>query len=160
MTITDEISFLMNVVSTILTVISFGFSCWAFVSAKKAQKYKEDIIHVKESIDLDKLCCRFLIESTNFQNKTRKYDWSKGIDTALVISPFTEILKSFASFYHLFKDQQKLRKKVQRLYIIVEVYETAKKQEKQECNNLVFEIGEILQEQVKECTKHIIQNNQ
>ena len=104
MTITDDISFWMTIGSAILTVLSFGFSYKASRSAKKAKEYKEETILIKESVDLEKLTCRFSIESTNFQNKTRKHNWNRGIDTALIISPFAEILKSFAPFYHLFKE--------------------------------------------------------
>ena len=158
MTITSELSFWLNIVSTILTIISFGLSWWAHCSAKKAKRYKDETIHIKDSFELDKLTIKFLSESSNFQNKTRKSDWFKGIDPTHVISPFVDILKSLASVYHLFSEEHKLKVKVHRLYTIVQQYERSTKQQKNECNNLIFEIGEILQQQSTECTKQIVHN--
>lgn len=158
MTITSELSFWLNIVSAILTIVSFGFSGWAYFSAKKAKQYKDETIHIKDSFELEKLTSKFLLESSNFQNKTRKSDWFKGIDTTHIISPFSDVLKSFASVYHLFSEEHKLRVKVHRLYTIVQQYERTTKQQKYECNNLIFEIGEFLQQQATECTKQIVHN--
>ncbi|MEE0805717.1 MAG: hypothetical protein U0L77_09900 [Prevotellamassilia sp.] len=158
MTITSELSFWLNIVSAILTIVSFGLSGWAYFSAKKAKQYKDETIHIKDSFELEKLTSKFLLESSNFQNKTRKSDWFKGIDPTHVISPFVDTLKALASVYHLFSEKHNLKAKVHSLYTIVQQYERATKQQKYKCNDLIFEIGEILQQQAIECTKQIVHN--
>lgn len=158
MTITNELSFWLNIVSAILTIVSFVLSCWAYLSAKKAKRYKNETIHIKDSFELDKLTIKFLSESSNFQKKTRKSNWFKGIDTTHIISPLADTLISLASVYHLFSEECELKAKVHNLYTIVQQYERSTRQQKDECNNLIFEIGGILQQQATECTKQIVHN--
>lgn len=107
MTIIDNINFWLTIISIVVTVISIVCSIISFKSAKKAKRYKEETLKFKETLDLRSLLNQFMIESQNFQNRTRNLNWYKGQDANLVINPFNKVLLSFGEYYHLILNSAK-----------------------------------------------------
>lgn len=153
---TDDLNMRLTIVSIVVTVISIGCSFWSFHSAKKANQYKKDTLQLKETMDMEKLLGKFLIESKYFQDRTRTDEWFRGIDANSIITPFIEVLHSFGSIYHLTKDPDSLKQKVHRLNVIVQDYTNAKAKLRKESNELILDISDMLQSEIHRNTNKII----
>ena len=131
--------------SIIVTVISIVFSRSSAKAAKEAKQYKKDALLVRDMFDLEGLHSRFQIGSRLFQEKTRSSQWNKGIDPNTIISPYTEVLLSFGRIYHLVKEPETLKERVHSLNKIVNSYD---KRNKEQLNDLIIEITDILQQEI------------
>lgn len=158
MTITDNINFWLTIISIVVTVISIVCSIISFKSAKKAKRYKEETLKFKETLDLRSLLNQFMIESQNFQNRTRNLNWYKGKDANLVINPFNKVLLSFGEYYHLMENVNEIKAKVHSLQDVIQPYIRFTKDVQKEINILITEITEILQEETQKRTSEIITN--
>lgn len=152
----DNINLIFTIISIVVTIISIVFSIWAFISAKKTKQYKDDTMALKETLDLESIHGKFLIESKYFMDKTRCDSWFKGNDVNSIITPFVEVLHSFGKIYHLVKSKEDLKDKVHRLNEIVQDYDKAKKYKRKECRQLVLEITETLQTEIHRNYKNTI----
>lgn len=144
----DNLNIILTGISILVTLVSIGLSIWSFNSAKKAEQYKKETLQIRDTFDLEGLLSRFQTESKYFLNNTRRKDWYKGIDINSIISPFKEVLSVFGRLYHLVKDANTLRDKVYTLNEIVEIYDKANSHQKRTANQLIFEVIEILQQEV------------
>ena len=147
---------IIDIISISVTLISIGFSVWAFRSAKKAQQYKADVLLIKESLNVESLLCKFQTESKYFLNSTRVNDWYKGIDINSIISPFKDVLSCFGALYHQIKEPEKLKEKVHELDSIVDTYTKATRDQRKQVNSLIMEITEILQSESHSNTIKVI----
>lgn len=158
MTIIDNINFWLTIISIVVTVISIVCSIISFKSAKKAKRYKEETLKFKETLDLRSLLNQFMIESQNFQNRTRNLNWYKGQDANLVINPFNKVLLSFGEYYHLMENVNEIKAKVHSLQDDIQPFIRFTKDVQKEINILITEITEILQEETQKRTSEIITN--
>ena len=158
MTIIDNINFWFTVVSIVVTVISIICSIVSFKSAKAAKKYKEDTLKFKETLDLRSLLNQFMLESQNYQNRTRDLNWYKGQDANLVISPYNKVLLSFGEYYHLMENVNEIKEKVHSLQNAIQTYTRFTKDIQKGINNLITGITELLQEETRKRTSEIITN--
>lgn len=158
MTIIENVNFWLTIISIIVTLVSIGFSIWSFSSAKSAKRYKDDVVFIKDTVELKKLMTQFLIESSTFQTNTRCTDWYKGIDVNIVISPFSEVLRSFGSVYYLFDSVDEIRSKIHTLYNYVQEYDKATRAIRKECNAIILDISDLLHRQMNANTTYIIHN--
>ena len=156
MTIIDNINFWLTIISIVVTVISIVCSIISFKSAKKAKRYKEETLKFKETLDLRSLLNQFMIESQNFQNRTRNLNWYKGQDANLVINPFNKVLLSFGEYYHLMENVNEIKAKVHSLQDDIQPYIRFTKDVQKEINNLITGITELLQEETRKRTSAII----
>lgn len=156
MTIIDNINFWLNVISIVVTVISIICSIVSFKSAKKAKRYKEETLNFKETLDLRSLLNLFMIESQNYQNRTRDLNWYKGQDANLVINPFNKVLMSFGEYYHLMENENEIKEKVHSLQNVIQPYTHFTRGVQKEINILIIEITELLQEETRKRTSEII----
>ena len=114
---------------------------------------------LKDTMDLKSLTSNFMIESQHFLKLTHSSDWFRGIDVNTVTSPFTSVLMSFGASYHLMNNGEAMKPKVRKLTSQVQVYETLDSKAKKKCQDLIFEISDLLQEEIQKCTKKIIKIN-
>ena len=156
MTIIDNINFWLTVMSIVVTVISIICSIVSFKSAKKAKRYKEVTLNFKETLDLRSLLNLFMIESQNYQNRTRDLNWYKGQDANLVINPFNKVLMSFGEYYHLMENENEIKEKVHSLQNVIQPYTHFTRGVQKEINILIIEITELLQEETRKRTSEII----
>ena len=156
MTIIDNINFWLTVISIVVTVISIICSIVSFKSAKKAKRYKEVTLNFKETLDLRSLLNLFMIESQNYQNRTRDLNWYKGQDANLVINPFNKVLMSFGEYYHLMENENEIKEKVHSLQNVIQPYTHFTRGVQKEINILIIEITELLQEETRKRTSEII----
>lgn len=158
MTIIDNINFWLTVVSIVVTIISIICTIVSFRSAKKAKQYKKDTLKFKETLDLRSLLNLFMIESQNYQNRTRNLNWYKGQDANLIISPYNKVLLSFGEYYHLMENVKEIKEKVHSLQIFIQQYTRFTKDIQKEINNLITDITELLQEETRNRTSEMIVN--
>lgn len=156
MTIIDNINFWLTIISIVVTVISIICSIVSFKSAKKAKRYKEETLNFKETLDLRSLLNLFMIESQNYQNRTRDLNWYKGQDANLVINPFNKVLMSFGEYYHLMENENEIKEKVHSLQNVIQPYTHFTRGVQKEINILIIEITELLQEETRKRTSEII----
>ena len=156
MTIIDNINFWFTVISIVVTVISIASSIVSFKSAKRAKHYKEETLNFKETLDLRSLLNLFMIESQNYQNRTRDLNWYKGQDAILVINPFNKVLMSFGEYYHLMENENEIKEKVHSLQNVIQPYTHFTRGVQKEINILIIEITELLQEETRKRTSEII----
>ena len=128
-------------------------------SAKAAKKYKEDTLKFKETLDLRSLLNKFMLESQNYQNRTRDLNWYKGQDANLVINPFNKVLLSFGEYYHLIENANEIKEKVHSLQNVIQPYTRFTKVVQKDINNLITGITELLQEETRKRTSEIIINH-
>ena len=141
----DRLNIFLTIASIVVTLISIGFSIWAYRSAKKAEQYKSDVLKIKDSLTIEGLLSKFQTESKYFQNNTRDKNWYRGKDINSIISPFKDVLSAFGGSYHLISEPEILRTKVRQLDSIVNTYDKATSDQKSLVNTLIMEITEILQ---------------
>lgn len=158
MTIIDNINFWLTVVSIVVTIISIICTIVSIRSAKKAKQYKKDTLKFKETLDLRSLLNLFMIESQNYQNRTRNLNWYKGQDANLVISPYNKVLLSFGEYYHLMENVKEIKEKVHSLQNVIQQYTRFTKDIQKEINNLITVITELLQEETRKRTTEMIVN--
>lgn len=142
--------------SIVVTVISIVCSIVSFRSAKRAKHYKEETLNFKETLDLRSLLNLFMIESQNYQNRTRDLNWYKGQDANLVINPFNKVLLSFGEYYHLIENANEIKAKVHSLQNVIQSYTCFTRGVQKEINILIIEITELLQEETRKRTSEII----
>lgn len=142
--------------SIVVTVISIVCSIVSFRSAKRAKHYKEETLNFKETLDLRSLLNLFMIESQNYQNRTRDLNWYKGQDANLVINPFNKVLLSFGEYYHLIENANEIKAKVHSLQNVIQSYTCFTRGVQKEINILIIEITEFLQEETRKRTSEII----
>ena len=159
MTIIDNINFWLTVMYIVVTVISIVCSIVSFISAKRAKHYKEETLNFKETLDLRSLLNLFMIESQNYQNRTRDLNWYKGQDANLVINPFNKVLLSFGEYYHLIENANEIKEKVHSLQNVIQPYTRFTKVVQKDINNLITGITELLQEETRKRTSEIIINH-
>lgn len=159
MTIIDNINFWLTVISIIVTTISVICTIVSSRSAKKAKQYKEETLKFKDTLDLRSLLNQFMIESQNYQNRTRDLNWYKGQDANLVISPYNKVLLSFGEYYHLMENVNEIKEKVHSLQNAIQTYTRFTKDIQKEINNLITGITELLQEETRKRTSEIITIN-
>ncbi len=152
----DKLNMWLTIISIVVTAISVGCTIWSFRSAKKANQYKKEILRLKETMDMEGLLGKFLIESKYFQDRTRSEEWYRGIDANSIISPFVEVLHYFGSIYHLTKEPEILRQKVHRLDVIVQDYTNAKYKLRKESRELIIDITDMLQSEMHRNTDKVI----
>ena len=63
---------LMVIITAIYVVATIIICYFNGKSAKAAKKYKEETLKFKETLDLRSLLNQFMLESQNYQNRTRK----------------------------------------------------------------------------------------
>ena len=143
---TDSINLWCTIISIIVTIISIITSIWSFVSAKKANLYKEDILQFRETLDLEELLSKFQTESKYFLNHTRNREWYKGIDVNTVISPFVDILSSLGNVYPMIEDSHILKNKVHTLHEKINNYEFIS-DNRSVISELILDITDILQKE-------------
>ena len=156
MTIIEYINIILTVVSIAATIVSIRYSILSCKSAKAAKKYKEDTLKFKETLDLRSLLNQFMLESQNYQNRTRDLNWYKGQDANLVINPFNKVLLSFGEYYHLMENENEIKAKVHSLQNVIQPYTRFTKDVQKEINNLITGITELLQEETRKRTSEII----
>ena len=156
MTNTESINFVLTLVSSLLTLISIICSVFSFKSARKAQQYKGEIIKYKELLDLRTLLDKFISESQNFQNRTRKTDWYKGQDASLVITPFNNVLLSFGEYYHLMTNGVEMQLKVHSLQEAIQNYSAFTMNTQKTINRLITDIIELLQKDTRSMTHEML----
>ena len=156
MTIIEYINIILTVVSIAATIVSIRYSILSCKSAKAAKKYKEDTLKFKETLDLRSLLNQFMLESQNYQNRTRYLNWYKGQDANLVINPFNKVLLSFGEYYHLIENANEIKEKVHSLQNVIQPYTRFTKDVQKEINNLITGITELLQEETRKRTSAII----
>lgn len=151
MTFIESINFWFTCVSVVVTIISIFCSIGSYKSAKKAKQYKVETLNFKGTLDLCSLLDRFRSESQNYQNRTRKVDWYRGLDPNLVISPFNNILLSFGEYYHLMTDETAIgmKSKVHSLQMQIQNFSTFTHETQKEINMLITEITELLQKETR-----------
>jgi hypothetical protein len=156
----DNLNLLLTIVSIIVTLISIVFSIWSFLSARKAEQYKEETLQLRDTFDLERLLGTFQSKSRTFQEMTREKSWYKGIDPNHIISPFKEVLSSFGRIYYLIseKDRETLKKKVHDLDQIVFDYDKAKYTDKKKVNVLIREITDILHNEIHSNTVKVVKS--
>lgn len=145
--------------SIVVTVISIVCSIVSFRSAKRAKHYKEETLNFKETLDLRSLLNQFMMESQNYQNRTRDLNWYKGQDANLVINPFNKVLLSFGEYYHLMENAKEIKAKVHSLQNVIQAYTRFTKDKQKEINNLITGITELLQKETRKRTSEIIINH-
>ena len=136
--------------------MSIRYSILSCKSAKAAKKYKEDTLKFKETLDLRSLLNQFMLESQNYQNRTRDLNWYKGQDANLVINPFNKVLLSFGEYYHLIENANEIKAKVHSLQNVIQSYTCFTRGVQKEINILIIEITELLQEETRKRTSEII----
>ena len=156
MTIIEYINIILTVVSIAATIVSIRYSILSCKSAKAAKKYKEDTLKFKETLDLRSLLNQFMLESQNYQNRTRDINWYKGQDANLVIKPFNKVLLSFGEYYHLIENANEIKEKVHSLQNVIQPYTRFTKVVQKDINNLITGITELLQEETRKRTSEII----
>ena len=156
MTIIEYINIILTVVSIAATIVSIRYSILSCKSAKAAKKYKEDTLKFKETLDLRSLLNQFMLESQNYQNRTRDLNWYKGQDANLVINPFNKVLLSFGEYYHLIENANEIKEKVHSLQNVIQPYTRFTKDVQKDINNLITGITELLQEETRKRTSEII----
>lgn len=156
MTIIEYINIILTVVSIAATIVSIRYSILSCKSAKAAKKYKEDTLKFKETLDLRSLLNQFMLESQNYQNRTRDLNWYKGQDANLVINPFNKVLLSFGEYYHLIENANEIKEKVHSLQNVIQPYTRFTKVVQKDINNLITGITELLQEETRKRTSEII----
>lgn len=159
MTIIEYINIILTVVSIAATIVSIRYSILSCKSAKAAKKYKEDTLKFKETLDLRSLLNQFMLESQNYQNRTRDLNWYKGQDANLVINPFNKVLLSFGEYYHLIENANEIKEKVHSLQNVIQPYTRFTKVVQKDINNLITGITELLQEETRKRTSEIIINH-
>ena len=97
-----------------------------------------------------------MLESQNYQNRTRDLNWYKGQDANLVINPFNKVLLSFGEYYHLMENVNEIKAKVHSLQDDIQPYIPFTKDVQKEINNLITGITELLQEETRKRTSAII----
>ena len=152
----DRLNLVFTIISIGVTLLSIVCSIWAFVSAKKAKRYKSEGLRIVEAFGLEGLLSKFQIESRYFRDKTRNKDWYKGTDVNLIISPFQDVLSSFGKLYHLVKDSENLKGKVHELNRIVHSYEKATAAQRKRANDLILEVMEVLEDTIHNNTQKVI----
>lgn len=156
MTNTESINFVLTLVSILVTVISIICSVFSFKAARKAKQYKGEIIKYKELLDLRTLLDKFISESQNFQNRTRKTDWYKGQDSSLVITPFNNVLLSFGEYYHLMTNGVEMQFKVHSLQEAIQNYSAFTMNTRKTINRLITDIIELLQKDTRSMTHEML----
>ena len=156
MTIIEYINIILTVVSIAATIVSIRYSILSCKSAKAAKKYKEDTLKFKETLDLRSLLNQFMLESQNYQNRTRDLNWYKGQDANLVINPFNKVLLSFGEYYHLIENANEIKEKVHSLQNVIQPYTRFTKVVQKDIKNLITGITELLQEETRKRTSEII----
>ena len=156
MTIIEYINIILTVVSIAATIVSIRYSILSCKSAKAAKRYKEETLKFKEALDLRSLLNQFMLESQNYQNRTRDLNWYKGQDANLVINPFNKVLLSFGEYYHLMENANEMKSKVHSLQNVIQPYTRFTKDVQKEINNLITGITELLQEETRKRTSEII----
>ena len=159
MTIIEYINIILTVVSIAATIVSIRYSILSCKSAKAAKKYKEDTLKFKETLDLRSLLNQFMLESQNYQNRTRDLNWYKGQDANLVVNPFNKVLLSFGEYYHLIENANEIKEKVHSLQNVIQPYTRFTKVVQKDINNLITGITELLQEETRKRTSEIIINH-
>ena len=97
-----------------------------------------------------------MLESQNYQNRTRDLNWYKGQDANLVINPFNKVLLSFGEYYHLIENANEIKEKVHSLQNVIQPYTRFTKVVQKDINNLITGITELLQEETRKRTSEII----
>ena len=158
MTIIEYINIILTVVSIAATIVSIRYSILSCKSAKAAKRYKEETLKFKEALELRSLLNQFMLESQNYQNRTRDLNWYKGQDANLVISPYNKVLLSFGEYYHLKENVNEIKEKVHSLQNAIQTYTRFTKDIQKEIYNLITGITELLQEETRKRTSEIITN--
>ena len=112
----------------------------------------------KAPLDLRSLLNQFMLESQNYQNRTRDLNWYKGQDANLVINPFNKVLLSFGEYYHLIENANEIKEKVHSLQNAIQTNTRFTKDIQKGINNLITGITELLQEETRKRTSEIITN--
>lgn len=145
----DKLAIVLTCVSIFVTVISIVCSIISSRSAKKANEYKEEILRMSDTLNLEGFTSKFETESNHFLDKTRPRDWYRGVEVNAIISPFKSVIISFGQYYHLITEADALRCKVHELNSIVDHYDMATGEQKRKVVDQILEITEILQDEVR-----------
>ena len=76
MTGIDKLNLVCTIISIVVTIVSIGFSIWACYSTKKAKRYREETLLLKDVFDLEGLLGRFQIGSNLFLKKSQNLQLS------------------------------------------------------------------------------------
>lgn len=145
-----------TIISIIVTIISIIFSCISIQNAKKAKQYKDEVINLKDAIEIKGITETFKEARLKFLQETRSDDWFRGKDINMVISPMESTLAKLGAVYPLMHDSQKLKDAVKISTKHLRQFDKCTKMEKRYTYDALENIDELLQDLLhKQTTKAV-----
>ncbi len=135
-----------TIISSILTAVSIVFSCISMHNAKKAKQYKDEVINLKDAIEIKGVSEIFKEARLKFLQETRMDEWYRGKDVNTVISPMESTLAKLDAVYPLMNDAQKLKDAVKTATKHLRQFDKCTKSEKRSTYDALENIGELLQD--------------
>lgn len=147
----------LTIISSVLTFISIICTIVSILNAKKAHQYKEEVVVLKDTIEVKGIVESFKNARLKFLQETRLDDWFKGIDINLVISPMERTLNDITTIYSLINDSTELKQKVSDVLLAINRYDRCKKKEKQDIIAELGDIDNLLHEILQKQTAKVIE---
>ena len=136
----------LTIISTICTAISIVFAIISICQAKKARKYKEEVINFKDALEIKAISETYKEARLKFLQETRADDWYKGKDVNLILSPMESVLAKIDSVYPLMTDSRTLKEKVNMVTSEIRQFDKCSMSSKRKTYDTLIEIGQILQD--------------
>lgn len=135
-----------TIASAILTAISIVFSIISIFQAKNAKQYKDEVINLRDAIEVKGISDKYIDAHLKFLQETRSENWNKGKNINAVISPMESALSTLAKVYPLMEDARELKRKVQNVSMLIRNFDECDKNKKKDTFADLGEIENILQE--------------
>lgn len=136
----------LTIISIISTVVSIIFAIVSICQAKKAWQYKEEVINVKDAMEIKAISETYKDARLKFLQETRADDWYKGKDVNPIISPMESALARIDSVFPLMKDSVPLKDMVNEVSSVIRQFDKSTKVSKRKTYDTLGEIGQILQD--------------
>lgn len=146
----------LTIISIICTVVSIIFAIVSICQAKKAWQYKEEVINVKDAMEIKAISETYKDARLKFLQETRADDWYKGKDVNPIISPMESALARIDSVFPLMKDSVPLKDMVNEVSSVIRQFDKCTKTSKRKAYDTLGEIGQLLQDVLHSQTKKAI----
>ena len=105
----------LTIISAFLTLGSFICSIFSFRNAKKAGQYKNEVLNLRDALEIKGITEKFIEAYLKFRQETRSDNWFQGKSRNAInaiISPLESALSSLAAIYPLMDNAIDLKSNV------------------------------------------------
>lgn len=138
----------LTIISALLTLISIVCSVISIRNAKRARDNKNEVINLKNAIEVKEIAEKYKEAHLKFLQDTRGDNWYKGKNINSVVSPLEDVLATFASVYPLMNDSSDLKRLVNRVLSDISQFDKCSKEEKKNTYTFMGDIENMIQEEL------------